>query len=291
MLLILIAVVCATLMWPVSRWIVRHGGRTVLYSLWLSVTAAIISGLVSLKTGQSLLQPTVWYIGIIIGFAFATGFCLVIMYCLKIGPGGPTVAMNNMGLVWPVLLDAIWLKPHSLNTFMMTGLTLIIFSLIIFGFGNMEKSNKSCIPKISVRWMYWAFLGWILAGVSMTGQLLGSIYVPDSPFALIFAFTLTAAVILFLIVFKSQDNYFNKREIIAGGVMGFLLAAAGAATLTALRYLNAGTVFSFTVVTPIILMLIIGRFVYHESLAKKDWLACFLSICGLINLVLGQNNL
>jgi len=98
-LLISIAVIGATLIWPVNRWVMHNGGRSESYGFWFSVSAALISGCAALIVGQSLCQPIVWAIGVVIGFAFATGYCLVIMYCLRIGLVGPTVAMNNMGLV------------------------------------------------------------------------------------------------------------------------------------------------------------------------------------------------
>lgn len=68
-----IAVICATLMWPVNRWIMHNGGRSEVYGFWVSISAAFVSGCVALIVGQSLRQPTVWAIGAVIGFAFATG--------------------------------------------------------------------------------------------------------------------------------------------------------------------------------------------------------------------------
>ena len=181
-LLISIAVISATLIWPVNRWIMHNGGRAEVYGFWFSVTAAFVSGFVAITMGQSLCQPIVWGIGAVIGFAFCTGYCLVIMYCLKIGPFGPTVAINNMGLVWPVVLGALWLKKHPLSGWGIMGVALVILSLVSFG------------PEV---------------------------------------------------------------------------------------------VFPFTLVAPVILVLILQQFLYHEHLDKAGWLACFLGVGGLVSLSLG----
>ena len=73
-LLISIAVISATLIWPVNRWIMHNGGRAEVYGFWSSVTAAFVSGCVALILGQSLRQPQAWTIGAVIGFAIATGY-------------------------------------------------------------------------------------------------------------------------------------------------------------------------------------------------------------------------
>ena len=100
--LLTIAVIGATLIWPVNRWVMRSGGRTVTYGFWVSASAAVVSGCLGLALGQLPLQPVVWAIGCMIGFAFATGYCLVAMHCLKIGPVSPTVAMVPMTApAWP----------------------------------------------------------------------------------------------------------------------------------------------------------------------------------------------
>ena len=110
--LIGIAVVCATLIWPINRWVMHNSGRSEAYGFWLSLSAAFVSGCAALILAQSLRQPIVWATGAMMGFAFASGYCLVVMYCLRIGPVGPTVAINNMGLVWPIVLGALCVKPH-----------------------------------------------------------------------------------------------------------------------------------------------------------------------------------
>ncbi|MBT9147630.1 MAG: hypothetical protein DDT32_01392 [Syntrophomonadaceae bacterium] len=287
-LLISIAVIGATLLWPVNRWIMHNEGRPKVYGFWLSIVAAFVSGCAALIMGQSLCQPIVWAIGGAIGFAFATGYCLVIMHCLRIGPVGPTVAMNNMGMLWPVVLGALWLTPHPLSGLMIIGIILVILSLVSFGLSKRDSTSLIQTAGISTRWILWAFLGWVLAGISMTAQLVGSIYASNSPFAVVFAFTTTSAVILAPSVIRLRNRWFNRKEMLAAIANGVLLPIIGAATLTALNYVGPEVVFPFTAAAPLILMLILGQFLYHEYLDKLGWLACFFGVGGLVFLSLGQ---
>lgn len=284
-LLIGIAVVGATLIWPINRWIMHSGGRSEAYCFWLSVTAAIVSGCAALALGQSLRQPVVWAIGAVIGCAFVLGYCGVIMYCLRIGPVGATVAMNNMGLVWPVVLGAVWLKPHALGGWATAGVALVSLSLVLFGFSKRGSSSPAQTSHISTRWFLSAFLGWVLAGISMTAQFVGSIYASNSPFAIVFAFMAISAALLAPSVLKLRGTWFRRKELLAGVGNGALSAIIGGATLIALNYVGPEVVFPFTVAAPVILVLILGRFLYDERL---DGPACLLGIGGLIGLSLGQ---
>lgn len=103
---------------------------------------------------QSMLQPQVWTIGAVMGLASTLGYWLVMMHCLKIGPIGPTVAMNNMGMLWPVLLGSLWLKPQPLSGQLMLGLGLVSFAMSVMGFGSSRGNASGGLPvsTMSLRW-------------------------------------------------------------------------------------------------------------------------------------------
>lgn len=92
-----LATICATALWPVNRWIMRSGGRSEVYGFWVSLCGGSVALIAALLARERFDQPAIWTIGAITGIAFAVGFCLIITYCLRIGPTGPTAAMNNMG--------------------------------------------------------------------------------------------------------------------------------------------------------------------------------------------------
>ena len=286
-LLISLACIGATLIWPVNRWVMRNGGRAGAYGFWLALGAALASGCAVLALRQPLARSAVWICGPITGAMFALGFCTIIMYCLKIGPTGPTVAMNNMGLVWPVVLGALWLSPHVFSGKMVAGLILVLLSLIAFAFVRQDARAAGQTPRIAARWAFWAFLGWAAAGAALTAQLAGSIHAPESPCGFTFAMHTTATLLLAPMLLRHGKSWFNRNEMRAGLFNGVVLAGIGVTTLMALRLVPAEVVFPFTVAAPVILVLFLGRLLYHERLDKAAWLASLLGIAGLIFLSLG----
>ena len=286
---IAIAVIGATVIWPVNRWVMYNHGRPQVYGFWASLTGAIVSLSIALAKNQSILQPKVWAVGAVIGFAFAIGYCVIILHCMQIGPFGPTVAMNNMGIVWPVVLGALWLKPHPINELFIIALIMVGLSLFFFGLSHSGSSNIRQTRGVSARWIWLAFLGWIFSGISMTGQLVASIYTPDSYFAILFAFEFTATLILATLVLRPGRAWFNRKELMGGIINGTLTVIIGSATLIALKYAAPELVFPLTVAGPMILVLVLGRLLYREHLNIFSWAACLVGVLGLIGLSLGQS--
>ena len=289
--LILVAVVGATVIWPINRWVMRNAGRPYAYGFWVSGSAAIISLTISLILRQSVFEPKIWLLGAWIGIAFSIGYCLIIMYCLRIGPLGPTTAMNNMGLVWPVAISVFWLKLGPSNVWIFTGLGLVVLSLVVFGFSSPKKTGQSQDQdkNLSFRWMLWALLGWVLAGISMVGQMLGGIYFSDLPFPVVFAYTSFSMLILSPQMLRSGKDAFRSKEIIPGIINGAIAIIIGGATLMAIRHTGAEIVFPFTVAGPIVLVLILGRIVYKERLTWAGLTACVLGLAGLLSLAMGRS--
>ena len=304
-ILIAIGIVVSVLIWPVNRWVNEHGGRPAVYGFWLCLTGAVFSGITVAVTGQSLAVPAIWLSGAAIGIAFAVGFCLVVMYCLRIGPAGPTVVMNNMGMVWPVLLGAFWPHPHSPNALMLAGVALVVLALIGFGLsrphrdatGN-EKPVTEPHPqmkKASARWAFWAFVGFCLSGISQSSQLIGSTLAPSSSVGITFVYTSVATLVLTPIVIgewrrarKAGRAMLNWRETAGGIGNGAMLAVSQVAVLTVLTMVGPELVFPFTVAAPMIVVLFIGQYLYHERLDRIGWMACILGTAGLLALSIGQ---
>jgi drug/metabolite transporter (DMT)-like permease len=227
-----------------------------------------------------------WAAGIGTGLAFAVGYCLIIMHCLRIGPVGPTTAMNNMGLVWPVAVGIFWLKLHSLNLWVYFGLAMVIAALVCFGLTSGKKDEESGTQPVTFQWVMWALIGWLFSGISMTCQMLGGIYYPKLPFAFVFAFCSSAAIILAPLALQKRSRL---TEIIPGIIYGAIAVFLLVATLISLKYFGPEIIYPFTVAIPIILVLLLERFLYKEHLARSALVACGLSVSGLILLTFGQN--
>jgi multidrug transporter EmrE-like cation transporter len=149
-ILLLVPVILSTLIWPVSRWVMLKDGRTDAYGFWISISGAIAAGFLGLAMGQSYSGQALWWVGLMIAFAFAVGFCLIINYCLKIGPTGPTVAANNMGLVGPVIVGLLWPTSRVFTLLIGAGLGLVVLALVGFGVGpTLSVANQQ---RMSSRW-------------------------------------------------------------------------------------------------------------------------------------------
>ena len=288
MVWVFIAVLGAVATWPVHRWVMHHGGRPTVYGFWLCIGMTISSGSVALATKQNLANSVVWATGCVVGICFSVGFCLVIMYCLRIGPAGPTVAMNNMGMVWPVVLGALWLRPHPINAWLQCGVIMVIVSLICFGFSRPGSSDSGQTTEMSARWVFWAFIGWVFAGISMTAQLIGGIHASDSLIAIVFVWSVTGVLVLLPLVIGHGRTWLERKEVIAGMTAGVLNTMTGVGVLKALRYVDAEVVFPFVLAIPIVLMLLAGQFIYRERLNRLGWSACVFGVVGLTGLLLGQ---
>jgi hypothetical protein len=96
-ILLAVPVILSTLIWPINRWVMLKGSRTDAYGFWISIFGSLTAGILGLSLGQPFQGAALLWISLVIAFAFAIGFCLIINYCLKIGPTGPTVAATTWG--------------------------------------------------------------------------------------------------------------------------------------------------------------------------------------------------
>lgn len=216
------------------------------------------------------------------GLASTLGYWLVIMYCLRIGPTGPTVAMNNMGMLWAVLLGSLWLKPQPLSGQLVLGLGLVSLAISVMGFGSSQGNTSGGlrVSTMSLRWFVWALLGWVLAGISMTAQFAAGISVPNDPAAVVFAASVAAVALLVLPAFHG-GSWRSWRELIAGSASGMLMVVIGISTLTVLRSTGPEIVFPVTTAMPAVLILVLGYLLYDEHLGLKGMLACVFGIAGV----------
>jgi multidrug transporter EmrE-like cation transporter len=285
-ILLLVPVILSTLIWPVSRWVMLKDGRTDAYGFWISISGAIAAGFLGLAMGQSYSGQALWWVGLMIAFAFAVGFCLIINYCLKIGPTGPTVAANNMGLVGPVIVGLLWPTSRVFTLLIGAGLGLVVLALVGFGVGpTLSVANQQ---RMSSRWAILVFLGWLLAALSMTGQYIGSVLAPTQPLTLVSVFFAFAALILLPFMLRYRRAWFRKNEFIGGLVQGPCQAVSIYVSLLALQRMGAQIVFPVTVLAPVMAVLLLSGFVYKERLHPITWISCVVGVSGLALLALSR---
>jgi drug/metabolite transporter (DMT)-like permease len=179
----------------------------------------------------------------------------------------------------------VWPQLQPVGTGVLAGLALVVLALALFGAGS---SGAQAAAGVSRRWAMWVTAGWLLSGLSMTGQYVGSVLAADSPLALTTAFYTVAALILLPLMARRRQAWLNRVELAGGLVNGVLSAAALVTTLLALQHARAEIVFPVTVAMPILLVLALSAAVYRERLSRMAWLACLAGVAGLVVLSLNS---
>jgi drug/metabolite transporter (DMT)-like permease len=286
-LFLFISIVGSTIMWPLNRWLAHRESDTTLYGLWIGVSGTVLSGILAVALGQDLGDLQTWLIGAVVAAAFSFGYCFALMRCIRTGPIGPSAAVNNMGLLWPVILGAAWMDPHPLQPWHWAGLGLTVAALLLFGLGGQRRPGADARASVSLRWGFWALLTWISSGVSMAAQDYASLHVPGQPFALVFAFMSITTVVLLVANLAGRKKLFSRVEMAAGAGNGALQVMSISAMFLALQTLDAELVFPFSIGTPVILALFLGAVVYRERIERAAVAATVLGMVGLVALSIG----
>jgi drug/metabolite transporter (DMT)-like permease len=279
-------VIGATGFWIVNRWAERSGARTEAYRFWLLLFSTLFSGPLAYHFGQSLQGSLLWTCGSIVGLAFSASLALM-MFGLKMGPSGPVVASNNMGLLWPVLISVLWLNPGRPTAALITGIVLVCAALLILSFSPVEKDEQqegsADHARLSAgKWAATLFLLWILAGISMGTQSIAATMAPGLPLAFSFVLNLVALCTVLPFFLLRQPLQIRRCELLPGIVQGVLQVSTMACVFLAIPRIGAEIVFPFVVASPIILMLFVGHFVFHERITRPALAGCVLGTLGLV---------
>jgi drug/metabolite transporter (DMT)-like permease len=284
--LLLLSIAGATAFWVNNRWASNAGARTEAYCFWLLLFTTLFSGILAAIFHQSVTGAFLWTIGGISGASYVIGMGLV-MYGLKAGPAGPTVAINNMGLLWPVVISIIWLKPRVPSLALCAGIIIVCTAVVALSLMRSGKTastdgKPSTDKPVSRLWSI-AMLGlWFAAGTTMGTHTIGATRLAASPFALCFAFNLVATLIITPFFLRHTPIRIKKSEILPGLAQGFTQVITSSAIFLAIPRLGADIVFPFVVATPIVIMLIIGHFVHKEHIPPQAWACCLLGAGGLV---------
>lgn len=274
-----ISVSLSIIIWPFNRWAMKKGGRTQSIGLVISFTASVLAAAGALITGESPGLNIVMLIGAVMGVAYAVGFCTIIFYCLKIGPSGPTVTLNNLGLIFPVLLSLFFYSNGKTpGALAIIGIAMTVSALILMAFNRSDGDNT-----MTLKWFKWAIAGWLLSGLSMSAQFLATYYTPKYPYSFAFYAFMTSFIILAVVILVKKDSRPRKEELITGTVTGVINVACTPLLFYLVKHIPAYVVFPINMAAPILAMLLAGHFIYKEKLNHYGWLAC---ICGMVGLII-----
>ena len=277
-LFLTVAVAFSTILWPVARWGLAGDARPVTAGFWTSLAM----GAVALCGAKfDLRAPAgVWVAGGLLAVAYSIGFWVLIMQCLKIGPAGPTVTVNNMAMVCGVLYGVLWLHPRGWpGPLVIAGAIGTCVALVLIGRG--QRSPESAVPR---RWLPMVLAGGAFSGLSFICQT----YIGETQRPFRFAFLTIGAFGSALVLLPlAWSTLWRRREMTAGIAIGAMSGVGMALTLAAFADLGSAVVLPFSVTTPVLLMLVIGHFAYREHLGRLQLAGCIIGAMSVLLLALG----
>jgi drug/metabolite transporter (DMT)-like permease len=279
-LLLVLVVVGITALWPINTRVLRRGGRSEALGVCLSATGLLVGLAGALILRRPILDPVSGLLGAIGGVAFAVGFCLIIFYCLRIGPSGPTATLNNLGMIWPVLANLLFFsRTRAFPWSASLGIGASVAAIILMAWSYPVPSGGKTV---SPRWLAWALAGWALAGISNTTQFLSGIWTSGRQAGFVIGFYAAALIILFCAVVYRKTGWPTRQEAWAGIAGGGILAGIVLPVIIYLmQKLPVEIVFPITQSAPIVIILLIGRIFLKERLTWMGWAACLLGALSI----------
>lgn len=266
------------LIWPVNRWVMKNGGRTRSIGLAITFSGTIFAALGAAVTGQPFFSATAMIFGSITALAYDFGFCMIIFYCLKIGPAGATSVINSLGFLFPVLIGIIAFSDGKSPSFcVVLGIFCVIASLILMAFNKTQGESKAA----SAKWFKWVALGGLFSGIALGSQFIATQIDPINSLTFAFNCNLVAFSVLVIISLVAKDTRPKKAEIIAGGITGAINIISTAMLFYLLRNMPAFLFYPVIMTAPVLIMLVIGHYVYKEKMNRFGWAACLIGIFGL----------
>lgn len=277
-LVLLLLCASSVVIWPINRLVMKSESRMERYGMVISAATFLGSIIAALITRQRLISYPASLFGVAMGVAYSVGFCLIIFYCLKIGPSGPTTAINNLGVVFPVLLSiAISIRTQPIRFSSAAGIVLTFAALALMAFAGGAKAGG-----VTARWKAFVLVGWLFSGLSLSMQFLATWYDPGSSMAFTLAGYLTSFVVLFSVSIWRRDLHVSRLEFLCGGIYGVVQVLSAYMLFYVCRYIAGYIVFPLTLILPIAVMMLLGKFIYGEKVTHIGWLTVFISIAGII---------
>ena len=286
-LLLIVAVACSTLIWPVARWGLSGESRPAVAGLWTCLAIGVTSLAASAGQGDWQTPTQVWLAAAVLAVAYAIGFWLLTMSALKIGPAGPTVTVNNMAMVCGVLYGVLYLRPKGVpNAFVIAGAVGTCVALVLIGIGKGASTSGGCAPTPR-RWLAMVIAGGAFSGLSFMSQTYSGEMQRPHRFKFLMAGAFGAAAILLLIALRNVRRW-SRREMLSGVAVGVMSAVGMMLMLAAFAQLGSAIVLPFSVTTPVLLMLVIGHFAYREHLGRAQLAGCLVGALSVLLLALGS---
>ncbi|MCB9768688.1 MAG: DMT family transporter [Candidatus Omnitrophica bacterium] len=277
---LLLLVFISTAIWPVARWTLSKGGHVPAMGFSTSLVTFLCAAIGLLFVGPAESLNELWLPGILLGFAYSIGFIVLMMRSLQVGPSGPTATINNAAMICGVLYGLLWLEPRVPSWSALIGIAGVLLGLLSIGYGTWRGG------RVDPRWFPLVSGGGALSGLSFMTQTFVGLRNPEVSGLLTYLTIGFLTSALFLIPFLPPLNRLirMRRELIGGAIIGLANSLNLPLMLGAIHHLGEEIVLPVAVVTPMVLVMILGHFVYGERLTRTTWAGCLL-VAGAVGLL------
>jgi drug/metabolite transporter (DMT)-like permease len=280
-------VITAVAIWPISKWALQNNGDEKAVGFWNTSVISLVSLVSLIYMKANLFVEPVFYSAAITGVSYAVGFLIIMMYCLKIGPSGLTMTINNSSMIFAILYSIIVLNPHIPGLMVIIGIAGVLLSITLIGIADRSGSKAGYDYK---KWFKYVIIGGLFSGVSFSNQAYMAYVHPGIENTLIFMFwaNLVSSIILVIVSLYKKTSLFKKKEMIAGTSNSFFNLLGIIFTFNAIRIYGSELTFPVIVCLPIIIMLFVGRFIYNERFTAYSFSGAVAAVISILMLSVGS---
>ncbi len=222
-----------------------------------------------------------WFVGaIFIGALFIIGFFLIGYATQKIGISITTIS-NKMSVVVPILFSIIYFN-EDLNLLKIIGIILAVIAIILSSFKKQKKDP------ISPKYIYLPIFLFLTIGTMDSLVKLSQSKFDEATIPVFTAVTFGIAGIIGIVISLFSrtgfKNYFNKRTISHGVLLGLLNYGSLYFVVSALTFsgLDSSIVFGINNIGIIVLSIIVAFTFFKEKIKPINWIGIVISIIAII---------
>ena len=273
--------------WPISKWGLKENGSESVLGFWNTFVMMIMSFIILNVYDVNFIVPGLMISGFVSSIAYSIGFLLIIMHCLKIGPSGLTITVNNSAMIFGIIYSFVYLRPEVPSILVIIGIIGVLVSIALMGISKEANAGKQFNYS---KWYKLVIIGGLFSGLSfMTQSHVAYIY-PGVLNTLVFAFwaNLLSSIILFTVSIVRKSNLLSKREMRAGLSNSLINLSNNIITFLAIGIYGSAIAFPIGICIPIIVMLFIGRFIYNEKLIKTAYVGAIIAVISILVITINR---
>jgi drug/metabolite transporter (DMT)-like permease len=275
--------------WPINKWGLKQNGVESVLGFWNVFAMLIISFIVlCVYDVNFFMTPKLMMAGFVSSIVYSIGFLIIIMHCLKIGPSGLTMTVNNSAMIFGIIYSFVYLKPETPGILVMIGIIGVLISIVFIGISKETDTTKQFNYS---KWYKLVIAGGLFSGISFMTQSYVSYIHPGPLNTMLFIFwaNLLSSIILFTISFVRKSKMFSKREMRAGLSTSICNLSGNIPIFLAIGIYGSAITFPIVICIPIVIMLFIGRFIYNEKLSKTSYTGAIMAVISILLITISSN--